>query len=209
MKKILLIYGGFRFHEPQETLKVFVPFLKNVGFDIDIYSNIKIYADYKKIIKYNLILQNFGEKKITKKQEKGLLYAVKSGLGFVGFHAGLCDTFKNSYNYQRMVGGQFVFHPKVKEFKVIINKKSNILKGIKSFKIKTELYYFHFSPEIKIHAWTEVENKIKMPVVWTKNFGKGKIFYCSLGHNKKDFEKKEFFEIMKRGIIWTSAVREI
>jgi len=202
MKKILIVYGGFKFHEPYETIKMFLPFLKDQGFIFDIRSNINIYSDFEKLKKYNIIFQNYGEKKITKKQEQGLLKAIKSGVGLIGFHAGLCDTFKNSYNYQYMVGGQFVFHPEIKKFKVIIDKKSNILQGIKNFYIKTELYYFHFAPDIKIHAYTPVKNNIKMPVVWTKNFGKGRIFYCSLVHNTDDFRKKDCFEIIKKGIMW-------
>lgn len=205
MGKVLIIYGGFDFHEPEKTVKLFLPFLNENGYEVDLRSDISIYSDFNKLKQYNLIIQNYGEMKISKKQEKGLIDAIFSGTGLIGFHAGLCDTFKNSYAYQHMVGGQFVYHPEIKNFRVIIDKKSKILKGIKNFNIKTELYYFHFSPDIKIHAWTVVENKIKMPVVWTKNFGKGKIFYCSLGHNTKDFEKKEFFEIMKRGIIWSSG----
>lgn len=204
MKRILIIYGGLKFHEPLETTKLFIPFLKSNGFNVEMRSNINIYSNFKELKKYKVILQNYGEKKITKKQEIGLLNAVKSGVGLAGFHAGLCDTFKNSYDYQRMVGGQFVFHPEPRRFKVIIDRRSKILKGVKDFYIKTELYYFHFSPDIKIHAWTMVENKIKMPVVWTKNFDRGRIFYCSLGHDTKDFEKNGFYEIMKKGIIWTA-----
>ncbi|MCX8094426.1 MAG: ThuA domain-containing protein [Candidatus Goldbacteria bacterium] len=204
MRRILIIYGGFKFHEPYKTVSFFLPFLRENGFNIDIYSDINIYSDYRRLKEYDIIFQNYGEKKITEKQEQGLTNAIKSGVGLIGFHAGLCDTFKNSYKYQHMVGGQFVFHPKVKKFKVIINRRSKLLNGIKDFYIKTELYYFHFSPEIKIHAWTVIENKIKMPVVWSKKYGKGKIFYCSLGHDTQDFEKKEFFEIMKRGILWVS-----
>ncbi len=202
MKKILLIYGGFKFHEPEKTIKLFLPFLKSSGWTVDIRTNINIYSKPEELKKYRIILQNYGEKKINSVQEKGLVEAIKSGVGLAGFHAGLCDTFKNSYEYQRIVGGQFIFHPEIKRFKIIINKNSKLLQGIKDFNIKTELYYFHFSPDINIHAWTVVENKIKMPVVWTKNYGKGKVFYCSLGHNTEDFEKKEFFEIMKRGIMW-------
>jgi len=205
MKKILIIYGGLKFHEPDKTIKLFISFLKSKNFAIDIRSNINIYSKINELKKYNIIFQNYGEKKIKRKQERGLIEAVKSGVGLVGFHAGLCDTFKNSYAYQYMVGGQFVYHPEVKKFKVIIDKKSRLLREIKNFNIKTELYYFHFSPDIKIHAWTVIENNIKMPVVWTRTFGRGRIFYCSMGHNTKDFEKKEFFEIMKRGIIWAGS----
>lgn len=43
-----------------------------------------------------------------------------------------------------------------------------------------------------------------MPVVWKKMYGKGRVFYSSLGHVAKDFEVPEALEIMKRGILWAS-----
>ena len=43
-----------------------------------------------------------------------------------------------------------------------------------------------------------------IPVVWKKMYGKGRVFYSSLGHVAEDFEVKENFEIMKRGIRWAA-----
>jgi type 1 glutamine amidotransferase len=48
---------------------------------------------------------------ITDEQERGLLEAVKAGVGFAGWHGGVADSFRNNPNYQFMVGGQFVAHP--------------------------------------------------------------------------------------------------
>jgi len=41
-----------------------------------------------------------------------------------------------------------------------------------------------------------------MPVVWKKMYGKGRVFYSSLGHKAKDFNVPEAQEIMKRGMLW-------
>ncbi len=38
-----------------------------------------------------------------------------------------------------------------------------------------------------------------MPVVWKKMYGKGRVFYSSLGHVMKDFEVPEALEIMQTG----------
>ena len=37
-----------------------------------------------------------------------------------------------------------------------------------------------------------------------KTYGKGRVFYNSLGHVATDFSVPEAFEIMKRGIRWAS-----
>jgi type 1 glutamine amidotransferase len=43
-----------------------------------------------------------------------------------------------------------------------------------------------------------------MPVAWKRNWGKGKVFYSSLGHKMEDFDIPEVLEITKRGILWAS-----
>jgi hypothetical protein len=48
-----------------------------------------------------------------------------------------------------------------------------------------------------------------MPVVWKKPFGKGRVFYTSLGHVASDFDVPQAREIVKRGILWAArAIKE-
>ena len=43
-----------------------------------------------------------------------------------------------------------------------------------------------------------------MPVVWKKYYGKGRIFYSSIGHNLSDFDIPEVMNIQMRGFRWAS-----
>ncbi|MFN2207313.1 MAG: ThuA domain-containing protein, partial [Candidatus Promineifilaceae bacterium] len=43
---------------------------------------------------------------------------------------------------------------------------------------------------------------VVMPVAWTRRWGKGRVFYCSLGHVAADFDVPEAREIVRRGLIW-------
>jgi len=45
-----------------------------------------------------------------------------------------------------------------------------------------------------------------MPVVWKKLYGKGRVFYTSLGHVAADFDVPEAREIVKRGLLWAARV---
>jgi hypothetical protein len=45
-----------------------------------------------------------------------------------------------------------------------------------------------------------------MPVVWKKMYGKGRIFYTSLGHVAADFDGSQAREIVKRGLLWAARV---
>ena len=44
-----------------------------------------------------------------------------------------------------------------------------------------------------------------MPVVWKKMYGKGRVFYTSLGHVAAEMEVPEALEIIKRGIRWSAV----
>ena len=43
-----------------------------------------------------------------------------------------------------------------------------------------------------------------MPVLWTRSWGKGRVFYSSLGHVNSDFEVYEAAETVRRGMIWAA-----
>jgi type 1 glutamine amidotransferase len=46
-----------------------------------------------------------------------------------------------------------------------------------------------------------------MPVVWKKVYGKGRVFYTSLGHVAADFDVPQALAITQRGILWASDSR--
>jgi len=43
-----------------------------------------------------------------------------------------------------------------------------------------------------------------MPVVWKRAWGKGRVFYSSLGHVAVDFNVPEACEIVRRGMHWAT-----
>jgi type 1 glutamine amidotransferase len=82
---------------------------------------------------------------------------------------------------------------------------------LKDFSITTEQYYMHVDPSNEVLATTTFQTKSApwvngavMPVVWKRMYGKGRVFYQSIGHNAKEFEIPEVREITKRGLIWAA-----
>jgi type 1 glutamine amidotransferase len=152
--------------------------------------------------------------KISGKQEAGLLESVRDhGVGLAGWHGGLGDSFRDNTEYQFMVGGQWVAHPGgVIDYEVTISDHDDpITKGISDFKMHSEQYYMHVDPNSKVLATTTFGDAyapwIKgsvVPIAWKKMYGKGRVFYCSLGHVAADFDTAEALEITKRGILWAS-----
>jgi type 1 glutamine amidotransferase len=41
-----------------------------------------------------------------------------------------------------------------------------------------------------------------MPVAWKKVYGKGRVFYISLGHQPEVFDVPQALTMLKRGILW-------
>ena len=50
-----------------------------------------------------------------------------------------------------------------------------------------------------------INKPVDMPVAWTKYWGRGRVFYCSLGHRDNVFEKyPEASLLMERGMLWAA-----
>ncbi len=216
-KKALIVWGGWNGHEPEQCAGVFAEILRMDGFDVEVSTTLDSFQDKTKMSQLSLVVPIWTMGQISGEQEKGLLEAVLGGVGIGGWHGGMGDAFRNNTGYQFMVGGQWVAHPGgIVEYEVNIVRRKKvdpIVKGIKDFKIRSEQYYMHTDPGNEVIATTtfsgEHENIpwIKgtvMPVVWKRMYGKGKVFYNSLGHVAKDFDIPEVREITRRGLHWAA-----
>jgi hypothetical protein len=210
-KKVLFVWGGWMGHEPDKCRDVFVPWLKSEGAEVIVSDTLEAYTRYDLKTDFDLIVQTWTMGTIAGNQEKALLEAVKNGIGIAGWHGGLGDSFRNNTEYQFMVGGQWVAHPGgVIDYRVnIIDKKDPVTKGLEDFDMRSEQYYMHVDPNVKVLATTTFNGKTAdwidgnvVPVAWKKFYGKGRVFYSSLGHVAADFNVPQALEIQKRGILW-------
>ena len=212
-KKVLFVYGGWEGHDPVPTRDIFVPWIRSEGAEVVVSDNLDVYTDSTLMNSLDLVVQIWTMGTITGKQEEGLLTAVKRGVGLAGWHGGIGDAFRNNTEFQFMVGGQWVAHPGgVIRYDVnITDHEDKITKGLKDFHMNSEQYYLHVDPNLKVLATTTFSGDhapwidgAVIPVVWKKMYGKGRVFYSSLGHVSKDFEVPEALEIMQRGIRWAA-----
>ncbi|NOR14508.1 MAG: ThuA domain-containing protein, partial [Candidatus Aminicenantes bacterium] len=89
-----------------------------------------------------------------------------------------------------------------------------ITAGLTDFMMRSEQYYLHVDPLNEVLATTTFSAEyapwiedVVMPVVWKKMYGKGRVFYSSLGHVAADFKVLEARKIMERGILWAAGVK--
>jgi type 1 glutamine amidotransferase len=150
---------------------------------------------------------------ITEEQERGLIGALESGVGLAGWHGGMADAFRESINHQFMVGGQWVAHPgSMIDYRVnVVDHEDPVTAGLEDFRMRSDQYYVHVDPSNKVLATTTfsgehvpwIEGNV-IPVVWKRRWGRGRVFYSSLGHVAKDFEVPEAKALVERGMLWAS-----
>jgi uncharacterized protein len=213
MKEVLFTWGGWDGHEPRQATEIFAGLLGGDGYDVTVCDTLDVYLDADLMNQQDLIVQTWTMSEITREQLKGLTQAVEAGVGFGGWHGGMGDSFRQSTDYQFIVGGQWVAHPGgVIDYRVnITNHTDPITAGLEDFDMHSEQYYMHVDPSNEVLATTTFTGErlawlagTVMPVTWKRAWGKGKVFYCSLGHVAKDFDVPQAREMVRRGLRWAT-----
>lgn len=220
MKKALLVKGGWDGHQPNEVTDVFEVMLKDAGFDTTVSDTLESFRDLDYLMSLDLIVPTWTMGEIDRELVINVMEAVAGGVGIAGCHGGMCDAFRQSTEWQFMTGGQWVSHPggdDVEYMVNITNSSSGITYGIDDFKVKSEQYYVHIDPCIEVLAttrfpsvvWYNSSNgEVDVPVLWTKKWGHGRVFYSSLGHHADIFDIPEAHETMKRGMLWAAEGKQ-
>ena len=221
MKKALIFYGGWDGHQPELVSERFRKILEKNGFEVDLFEGVECLADGENLLTYDLIVPVITGSTMPRDYEKNLSNAISRGVGIAGCHGGMCDSFRNSTEYQFITGGQWVSHPGGDgvKYTVHVHRNANpITDGIEDFEVCSEHYYLHIDPCIEVLASTRfplvnfrhASNKpVDMPVAWTKYWGHGRVFYCSLGHHDDVFDNSPSAQLlMERGMLWASEGKE-
>ncbi|MGJ8671668.1 ThuA domain-containing protein [Rubritalea sp.] len=158
-----------------------------------------------------------------KELQQNLADFIKNGGGFIGIHAAT-DTFYDWAEYGEIIGGYFDGHPWTLKTDVSIklddSAKGNPIVAAMSdgepLNFKEEIYQ-HKAPydssklDMLLRLDTETTNMdvkgIKRKdgdfgVSWTKSYGEGRVFYCSLGHNDHIYWNPKVLSIYLNGIQW-------
>ncbi|OAZ40313.1 ThuA domain-containing protein [Paenibacillus polymyxa] len=220
MHKALIVWGGWNGHEPEQVAAIFERILKEEGFEVEVSSTLEAYQDAEKLLGLDLIVPMWTMGQIEQELINHVSAAVQSGVGLAGCHGGMCDAFRNNVDWQFMTGGQWVAHPGNDGVEYMVNIKrgsSPLLDHIEDFQVKSEQYYLHVDPAVEVLATTRfpvvpgphsANGPVDMPVVWTKRWGNGRVFYNSLGHHADIIEIPQVTEMMRSGFLWTAAGKQ-
>lgn len=205
--KTLLLVGG-PIHDAKGAGDVVEALLKKSGqFDVTRADNDLDALKADRLAPYDLVVFYYTLGTITEEQKRGLMNFVAGGKGYVTFHSG-ADSFRGDPDYRALVGGYFVGHPKYRSYQVSVTENASpITRGIDEFMITDEQYLVDYDPRVEVLA-NALHKGRTMPVLWTKPWGKGRVFYNALGHDKKACEQPMFQKLLLRGALW-AAGREV
>ncbi|WP_026565164.1 ThuA domain-containing protein [Bacillus sp. UNC41MFS5] len=219
-KKALIVWGGWDGHQPEQVADIFKGILEEENFQVEVSNTLDSYADPDKLKNLDLIIPHWTMGAIEQKYVQNISEAVIQGVGLAGCHGGMCDSFRNNVDWQFMTGGNWVAHPGNDGVEYMVNIKhstSPLLEGLADFKVVSEQYYLHYDPAVEVLAATRFPNvngphaankPVDMPVVWTKHWGQGNVFYSSLGHQANIITMPEVSRIMRRGFMWAAEGRK-
>lgn len=206
MKKALIVWGGWDGHQPKEVGEIFAGVLREEGFDVTVSDTLDSFADAELMGSLDLIVPVWTMGQIEREPLRLLLDTVNAGCGIAGCHGGMGDSFRNETDFQFMVGGQWVAHPGndgVRYYVNMVDANEPLTSGIGDFEVVSEQYYMHVDPAVNVHATTSFGD-VKMPVVWTKSWGQGRVYYNSLGHQADIVAMPQTLELMRRGFLWAA-----
>lgn len=219
MTKILIIYGGWQGHAPEAISFYFAQKLRERQHQVTLADSLTILDDYTKLKTYDLIIVNWTRGDLSDSAVQNIQRVVAEGTGLAGIHGGFTSAFQKSKQWQFLTGGLFVDHPggDQQNYTVkIIDKAHPITHDLPNFSIQSEQYYLLTDPANHILATTDfvaLEHPnaanhlpISLPVAWTKKWGKGNIFYHSLGHDLATCQLPIVEKMTLRGFEW--AIRK-
>ena len=217
-RKALIVWGGWDGHEPDKVANLFEEILSAEGFECVLSNTLDAIATEPRTT-FNLLIPIWTMGEISADQSDPVLNAVSEhGVGLAGCHGGMCDAFRLDTEWQFMTGGQWVAHPGNDgvRYMVELNKQRPhpITDGLQNFEVVSEQYYLHTDPGNDVLATTKfptlgadgphLGNPCDMPQVWTKMYGKGRVFYNAIGHHRETLEAPVPRELTRRGCLWAA-----
>ena len=116
---------------------------------------------------------------------------IKSGKGFIATHSG-SDTFHGFPPYREMLGGEFETHHAQAEVDCINqDPKHPACRHLgPTWHVKDEIYLLKNFERSQVHGLLMLDKHPNektpgdFPIAWVKEYGKGRVFYTSLGHRE-------------------------
>jgi uncharacterized protein len=232
-KKHLLVLGeekGYRHESVSHALATIERLGQETGlWDTVIRTDTEVLT--KKKLEYNAKnLNDFdavffftaGALEMDAQQKADLLSFVHDdGKGFVGVHAATI-TFTDWPDYGKMIGGYFDEHPWMTFDAPIVVEDPNfpgMHQWPRSFVFHDEIYQIKDFSRDDVRVLMRLDpNKLDLAnpkvhrsdrdfaVTWAKMYGKGRVYYSTLGHVKENWDDPRFQKMLIEAIKWATGM---
>ena len=153
---------------------------------------------------------------LTKENREALIQFVRDGGAFIGTHSAT-DTYGDWEPYWEMIGGTFAAHPwNANDPPIMIDVEDPshpaALPVPYGWMIQDEIYQFRQFNRGRLHVilsmnagsvggkGSRLDNDY--PIAWCREYGKGKVFYTSLGHREDVWDNPIYQAHLLGGIGW-------
>ncbi len=166
-----------------------------------------------------------GELDMTDDQKSDMMSFIKEdGKGFVGIHAAL-DTNYKWPEYGEMIGGWFDQHPwftfnapiiledpnfpAVRHFPHAFMKRDEIYQPMDWSRDKVNVLLSLDASKLDYNNNPRIHRKDRdFAVAWSKMYGKGRVFYSTLGHTKESWDDPDVTKMYFEAIKWVLGMTE-
>jgi len=217
--KVLIITGNdVSAHKWQETTPQLKKILDSRGrFDVtvaEVNKNPNILDNADELKAFDVIVQNYVSLKlpsISDKAKENLLSFVRDGKGFVCFHMSSA-SWADWDEFHKLCGRYWVMGksghgPRGKFTANIVVSDDPVTRGVQDFEADDELYAKLLGEEkinVLVSAKSEWSKQVE-PLVFTKEYGKGRVFNYCFGHDVKALEDPSVMRMWSRGVEWAAT----
>ena len=224
----VLILTGVNNHNWRATTPVLQEILERTGhFDVRVNEEGRG-CGLETFAAYDVLLLNYNDYKHTAgpwwddRVRQAMLDFVRDGKGLVSYHASN-NAFWGWPEFDKLVGGTWresAGHGPSHAYTVnIVDREHLITKGMPASFAETDELYHKLSLQPDIHvlasAWDDPKNCSKPgqgcgtgkdePLIWTVQYGVGRVFQTALGHDVKAMQNPGFILTLQRGTEWAAT----
>jgi uncharacterized protein len=213
--KVLLITGDdVAVHHWKETTEALRKILVQSGkFDVTVSEDLKPLDSAEALKHYDVIFFNRYNQKapLSDEAKQNLLDFVRGGKGFFVEHLASA-SFPKWEEFGKLCGRHWVMRksghgPRGVFTATIADKEHPVTAGLKDFQADDELYAKLEGAE-PIHVLVEAHSdwsKKTEPLVFVREYGKGRVLHSTLGHDAKAIDTPEVSTIIVRGVEWAAT----
>jgi type 1 glutamine amidotransferase len=162
-----------------------------------------------------------GELPMNDDQKAALLDFVRNGKGFVGIHSAT-DTFYTWPDYGLLIGAIFDGHPWHQEVTIRVEDQAHpATRSLPAtWRLNDEIYQFRNWSRADVHVLLSLDTASvdlhadgvrrsdgDFALTWTRNEGRGRVFYTALGHEPGVWQDSRFQQLLAGGIGWAMGAQ--